>query len=165
MNLVCYYYTTQLYLKTFFNFLNIYIITKIFLKVKFLFMVPAGGVEPPTARVWTECSSQLSYTGICKYKLDHTHPTVLFHTPKPYPSVVCKALRSANHTFVLDNAREFLFFHPRVVGHYPHIFALFLYRPSVLLLIWMRFTQLGDFNLYLLEHSNCTSDSADLSII
>ena len=88
MNLVCYYYTTQLYLKTFLNFLNIYIITKIFLKVKFLFMVPAGGVEPPTARVWTECSSQLSYTGICKYKLDHTHPTVLSHTPKPCPSVV-----------------------------------------------------------------------------
>ena len=51
---------------------------------------------------------------------------------------LCKALRSANHTFVLGNAREFLFFHPRVVGHYPHIFALFIYRPSVLLLIWMR---------------------------
>ena len=48
-------------------------------------------------------------------------------------------LRSPNRTFVLDNAREFLLFHPRVVGHYPHIFALFLYRPSVLLLIWMRF--------------------------
>ena len=80
-------------------------------------LVDPVGVEPTTFRLQGGCSPKLSYEPIynrkyhsllcilyeraldlqvlphllstyLSYNLDHTHPTVLFHTPKPCPSVV-----------------------------------------------------------------------------